>query len=85
MSEQKSQENNLSELEKAAFNEAADPSNIRNTSQHIFFSFIAGAEWQKEKFNRLIELIKESVPVLLCEGFDDLVEQINNELESLQE
>lgn len=31
-------------------------------------AFKAGAKWQKEQYKRLIELIKEGCPVLLCEG-----------------
>lgn len=50
---------------------------------HKTDAFKAGAKWQKEKYTRLIELIKDGIPVLLCEGFDDLVEQINNEIENL--
>mgnify|MGYP001566571756 CR=1 FL=1 len=48
-------------------------------------AFKAGAEWQKEQYTRLIELIKEGIPVLLTEGFDELVELINNEIERLQD
>lgn len=48
-------------------------------------AFQAGAEWQKKQLWNLIRLIKEGLPVLGCEGFDELVEQINNELELLQD
>ncbi len=56
----------------------------RSFTESLNISFQAGAEWQKEQYKRLIELIKEGRPVLSCEGFDDLVEQINNELSNIK-
>jgi hypothetical protein len=47
--------------------------------------FEAGAEWQKEQYKRLIELIREGIPVLLTEGLDDLVDQIDTEIKLLQD
>jgi len=48
-------------------------------------AFQAGAEWQKAQLFNLIRLVKEGMPVLLCEGFEELAEQIDNELEQLQD
>lgn len=48
-------------------------------------AFKAGAEWQKEQYKQLIELIRESQSVLLNEGLDELSEKIDNELERLQD
>jgi hypothetical protein len=56
----------------------------RSAEEIANIGFQAGAAWQKEQYKRLIELIKEGCPVLLCEGFDDLVEQINNELSNIK-
>lgn len=46
--------------------------------------FKEGAKWQKDQdkanLSKLIELIREAQSVCLCEGFDQLVEDIDNEI-----
>lgn len=73
----------LTLLEKAAGDYLAKYS-IDNSILRIN-AFEAGAKWQKEQLFNLIRLVKDGLPVLLCEGFDELVEQINNELDQLQD
>lgn len=75
-------------MEQLTLKEAAN--SYYSENKHVYSpqtiaAFEAGAEWQKEQYNRLIELIREGIPVLLTEGFDDLVEQIDNELKQLQD